>query len=88
MAHMKINDYGDEAAIVLPSSVIMQTPSGKDFVFVLDEKEGKTFAKRVLVKTGFEYEGKTEILEGLEKDTQVISEGAKSVRDGQRVRTS
>jgi hypothetical protein len=27
-------------------------------------------------------------LEGLEKDTQVISEGAKSVRDGQRVRTS
>ena len=88
MAHMKINDYGDKEAIVLPTSIVMQTAAGEDFVYVLEEKEGKAFAKKILVKTGFEYEGRTEILEGLEKDMQVISEGAKSVRDGQRVRLS
>ena len=88
MAHMKINDYGDKEAIVLPTSIVMQTAAGEDFVYVLEEKEGKAFAKKIFVKTGFEYEGRTEILEGLEKDMQVISEGAKSVRDGQRVRLS
>jgi len=88
MAHMKINDYGHDSAIVLPSSVVMQTAQGKDFIFTLDEKEGKTYAKKTYIKTGFEYEGQIEIIEGLEKDIRVITEGAKSVRDGERVRIS
>jgi RND family efflux transporter MFP subunit len=88
MAHLRINDYKAENALVLPSSIVMQSSQGDDFVFILEERDGNTYAKRLAVTTGHEYEGKVEIMSGLEKDMQVISKGAKSVRDGQRVRLS
>lgn len=88
LAHLRINDYNKDNAIVLSSSVVLQTSNGKDFVFVLEERDGKQFAKRQAVSTGMEYKGSVEIIDGLEKDTRVITLGAKSVRDGQRVRLS
>lgn len=88
LAHLRINDYSDDNALVLPSSIVMQTAEGADFIYVLADEGDKTFAKRVMVTTGHEYEGQIEILSGIENGTRVISNGAKSVRDGQRVRLS
>jgi len=66
----------------------MQTAEGDNFIYILNDEGEKTFAKRVIVTTGYEYEGRVEILEGVQGGDRVITNGAKSVRDGQRVRLS
>ncbi|NNC84418.1 MAG: efflux RND transporter periplasmic adaptor subunit [Flavobacteriales bacterium] len=88
LAHLSINDYVNEKAIVIPSAIIMQSTTGADYVYVLEESEGRQFAKRVAITTGKEYKGQVEVIDGLEPDMQIITEGARSVRDGQRVRLS
>ncbi len=88
LAHLRINDYTKESSLVLPSSIVMQTAEGENFIYILNDEGEKTFAKRVIVTTGYEYEGRVEILEGVQGGDRVITNGAKSVRDGQRVRLS
>ncbi len=86
-AKLKINDYTNEEAILIPQSVISENAEGEQYVYVVTNKNEKGIgnAKRVIIETGKTQGDVIEILNGLETGAEIIKEGARSVRDGQSV---
>ena len=86
-AKLKINDYTNEKAILIPQSVISENAEGEQYVYVVTDKNGKGIgnAKRVIIETGKTQGDVIEVLNGLETGAEIIKEGARSVRDGQSV---
>ena len=89
LAEVRIRDYAAEKAITLPSRVILQSPDGRDYVYLFEAMaNGRGKVRRQFIETGVSYEGRTEVLSGLESGLQVIDKGARSVKEGQRVEQS
>lgn len=86
-AKLKINDYTNEEAILIPQSVISENAEGEQYVYVVTDKNEKGIgnAKRVIIETGKTQGDVIEVLSGLETGSEIIKEGARSVRDGQSV---
>ncbi|WP_179344344.1 efflux RND transporter periplasmic adaptor subunit [Winogradskyella ursingii] len=86
-ARLKINDYTNENALLIPQSVISENAEGEQYVYVVSDKgaDGIGKAKRVIVETGRQQGDVIEVLNGLEAGAEIIKEGARSVRDGQSV---
>lgn len=86
-ARLKINDYINEKAILIPQSIISENANGQQYVYVLVNIEGdKAVAKQVIIETGRTQGDQIEVLSGLEENSEVIKEGARSVKDGQTVK--
>lgn len=86
-SRLKINDYSQEKAILIPQSIISENANGDQYVYVLkDRKNDKAIAKQTIIITGKTQVDNIEVLEGLTPDMQLIFEGARSVKDGQEVR--
>ena len=85
MVHVALQDYRNDAALAVPSSLIQQDVEGNDFVFVLENKGTYSQVAKVMVEAGLSYEGRTEIKSGIEAGTQLVDKGSRSVRTGQRV---
>jgi len=85
MVHVALQDYWNDAAMAVPSSLIQQDVEGNDFVFVLENKGTYSEVAKVMVETGLSYEGRTEIKSGIEAGAQLVDKGSRSVRTGQRV---
>lgn len=85
-AKLKINDYTNEKAILIPQSVISENAEGEQYVFIADAINGeKAKAKKVIISTGKTQGDFIEITDGLADGNAVIKEGARSVKDGQEV---
>src|SRR5690606_19298238 len=86
-ARLKINDYTNENAILIPQSIISENAEGEQYVYVVKDKNDKNqgTASRVIIKTGRTQGDLIEVLEGIEPDTELVQEGARSVKDGQTV---
>jgi len=87
-AKVKINDYTNEKAILVPQSILSENAEGEQYTYITSGKDAQNIAeaKRVIVKTGKTQGDFIEILEGLNTGDAIISEGARSVRDGQKVK--
>ncbi|MEM5566600.1 efflux RND transporter periplasmic adaptor subunit [Psychroserpens sp. AS72] len=86
-ARLKINDYTNENGLLIPQSVISENAEGSQYVYVVTDKDanGIGVAKRVIIETGKTQGDNIEVLSGIENGTEIIKEGARSVRDGQSV---
>jgi len=85
-AKLKINDYSNPNAILIPQSIISENANGEQFIYVVKNRNGKLgVSERVIIKTGKTQDNVIEVLEGLEKGFEIIQEGARSVKDGQTV---
>ena len=87
-AKIKINDYTNEQAILIPQSIISENSLGEQYIFIDNNtnKDNEAIVKKMIVKTGKNQEGFVEILQGLKSNDIVINEGARNVKDGQSVR--
>lgn len=86
-ARLKINDYTNESAIMIPQSIISENSEGEQFVYKLDSiSSDKATASRVIIKTGKTQGDVIEVIEGLSNGDRLIQEGARSVKDGQEVK--
>ena len=87
-ARVKINDYTNEKAILIPQSIISENADGDQYTYVVSGKDNKNIAEaqRVIVETGKTQGNYIEILEGLSHGDALISEGARSVKNGQKVK--
>ncbi|HDZ04639.1 hypothetical protein LCGC14_0080460 [marine sediment metagenome] len=87
-AKVNINDYTSEDAILIPTSIISENAEGEQYVFVAEEPnaEGESIVKRVIIATGKTQGANIEVLSGLEDGNHIINEGARSVKDGQKVK--
>ncbi|HIB47119.1 MAG TPA: efflux RND transporter periplasmic adaptor subunit [Flavobacteriaceae bacterium] len=86
-ARLRINDYTNNEAILIPQSIISENAEGEQYIYVLENQEDeKAVAKRVIIKTGQSQGDVIEVLEGLKAGDSIIQEGARSVKDGQTVK--
>jgi RND family efflux transporter MFP subunit len=86
-ARVSINDYTSAEAILIPQSVISENAAGQQYVYVLsDYSNGIGTAKRRIIETGEASETAIEILSGLEAGESIIVEGARRLKDGQRIK--
>ena len=85
-AKLKINDYSNPNAFLIPQSIISENANGEQFIYVVKNRNGKLgVSERVIIKTGKTQDSVIEVLEGLENGFEIIQEGARSVKDGQTV---
>jgi RND family efflux transporter MFP subunit len=87
-AKLKINDYTNENALLVPQSIISENADGEQYVYVVKNKKanGEGVANKVIIKTGKTQGDVIEVLEGIENGAEIIKEGARSVKDGQTVK--
>jgi membrane fusion protein (multidrug efflux system) len=84
---IQIKDYSNPKAITVPISIISENADGEQFLYVAQnpDKDGNAIAKRVIVKVGLSQGEFVEIIEGIKDGDLIIKEGARSVKDGQKV---
>ncbi len=80
---LKIIDYKNDKALVVPVNAIQKAESG-DYVFI--SENGK--AKRVNIQTGKISEGKAEILSGIKAGDKVIIAGTDGLSEGDIVKAN
>jgi membrane fusion protein (multidrug efflux system) len=86
-ARLRINDYTNEEALMIPQSIISENAEGDQYIFILDNIDGqKAIAKQTIIKTGKTQGDVIEVLEGVKDGDEIIKEGARSVKDGQTVK--
>ncbi|MEZ4720427.1 MAG: efflux RND transporter periplasmic adaptor subunit [Flavobacteriales bacterium] len=81
LGEVSIRDYHAKNAVVIPSSLVQMTPTGQQFVYII---EGD-MAKKVEIQTGMSYNDEIEVTEGLSGNETLINKGARSVKDGDAV---
>lgn len=85
-AKLKINDYTNPKAILIPQSVISENAEGVQYVYLADSLQDNTAkAKRAFIKTGRTQGDFIEVIDGLKDGDAIIDEGARSVNNGQEV---
>jgi membrane fusion protein (multidrug efflux system) len=82
IAVIKITDYKNDSAKVVPLAAIQQGADGKTFVYVAATSGGKTVAEKRDVTYTFSYNGKAEITAGLSEGDRVITEGYADLTPG------
>jgi len=82
-AEVSIQTGGNPAALIIPESALF-SQEGKFFVYTV----GDGVAKRKEVTTGVRFEGKVEILKGIQKEECVVTSGHEQLSDGMKVVTS
>ena len=86
-AKLKINDYTNAKAILIPQSIISENAEGQQYVYTITNKsQNKAIAKRVIITTGKTQGDFIEVLSGLVNGNEIIEEGARSVKDEQEVK--
>ena len=86
-AKLRINDYTNEEAILIPLSIISENAEGEQYVYTIAAKNDSiATAKRVIIETGKTEGDFIEVTSGLDNGSQIIDEGARSVKDGQDVK--
>lgn len=86
-AKLKINDYTNPSAILIPQYIISEDADGEQYVFILNNvKDGIGEVKRVTITTGKPQGDVIEVLTGLEDNMIVVQEGARTVKEGETVK--
>ena len=86
IATVKVNDYTVENAITVPENILQENAAGETIAYIYQPVNDSTgIAKRIIIETGLSYENHTEVKSGIKKGDTLIKEGAKTLRDGQKV---
>ena len=87
-AKVQLNDYTNENAILIPQSIVSENADGEQYAYVAEElnAENEAIVKKMIITTGKTQNGYVEILSGISNGNHIIKEGARSVKDGQKVK--
>lgn len=84
IAYLKIKDYTNAKAFCMPVNYVQSNQDGK-FVFVAKQNGADWVAERRSVKTGMDYNGVIEIIEGLLAGDKIITSGFQGLNQGEKV---
>ncbi len=87
-AKLRLNDYSNSNAILIPQSIISENAKGQQFIYVVkDNKEkNQVYAERLVIETGKTNGDFIEVTKNLDANVEIILEGARSVNNGQVVK--
>ncbi len=85
---LKINDYSNPEALMIPLRIIKENARGEKYVFKLklDGKDQVYLTKQVFLQLGKNSMDKIEVLEGIQAGDLLVDEGAIIVENNQRVK--
>lgn len=87
LAVVKIKDFEQPEAIVVPTNLILNDNQG-DFVYVVQENDGVSVATKKPVERGLSYQGETLIESGLTSGDRLVDEGFRSVAEGTQLKVT
>jgi RND family efflux transporter MFP subunit len=82
---LRINDYQNNQAIVLPINVIRSDNKGQ-YILLATQENDQYLARKKAVQVGQVYNGQAEIVGGLEKGQKIITGGYLGLNEGEVVR--
>ena len=87
-AKLKLNDYTNTNAILIPQSIISENAKGQQFIYIVKNKKENNLAvaERLVIETGKTQGDFIEVIKNLTSDAEIIMEGARSVNNGQVVK--
>lgn len=87
IATLEINNYKTGNAIVIPENILRENAQGQAFTFALTmENDSLGVAQFRELKLGKRYEGEIEVLEGLNASDIIVTEGARTIKKGEKVK--
>jgi len=84
IAMMKIIDYTNPSAVIIPVNIVQNDPTGA-FVFIAQNQNGVMVAKKQPVKMGKVYNGMAEITDGLKTGDKLITIGYEDLNNGDAI---
>lgn len=84
ISEVKLKVYTADNMIIVPAILVKQDFDG-EFIFIVEQKDGKTYAKKQYVKSIFNTDNKSIISEGLNDDDIIISEGYNQIVNGTEI---
>ncbi len=86
VAKLKIIDYANKDATVVPTNVIQEDGKGNQYLYIVEGSNGKTgVAKKTIVTVGKSSDNVTEIITGLSEEDVIVSEGVNAISDGMKL---
>ncbi|MES2628218.1 MAG: efflux RND transporter periplasmic adaptor subunit [Bacteroidota bacterium] len=85
VAKIKVRDYNNDKAIVVPAQAVLQDINGNSFVYLVEKGKEVPKVKKHAIKTGLTYNNQTEVISGLSGDEEIVVEGVRNVNDGDKV---
>jgi membrane fusion protein (multidrug efflux system) len=86
-ARVRINDYSNSQALLIPPSTISENSEGLQFVYIAadvnSDQVGK--AEKRFITTGLSQGELIEVLKGIKPGEYIIMEGARRIREGQEI---
>ena len=87
VAKLEINNYSNKNAKLIPANIIQENSKGEKYVFVISEvDEDEAKVTRKLIETGKKYKGQIEVIEGLENGDRIVSAGALTLINDEKVK--
>ena len=85
---LKINDYSNPEALMIPMRIVKENANGKKYIFKLksDGKDQVYRTDQTFVRLGKNIMDKVEVLEGIQAGDLLVNEGATIVENNQRVK--
>jgi hypothetical protein len=68
----------------LPVNLVQSNQDGK-FVYVAKQNGNEFIAERRMIKTGMDYNGSMEVVEGITSGDKLITSGFQNLNDGEKV---
>ncbi len=85
IAMLKVNDYKNRKAIVIPINNV-QTDQKGSFVYIAQSTEKGYVAKKIYVEQGVTYNGQVEIAKGLNINDKMVTAGYLELEDGEAIK--
>ena len=87
-AKLKLNDYTNTNALLIPQSIISENAKGEQFIYIVKDKKenGEAVTERLIIETGKTQGDFIEVTKNLLAGAEIVMEGARSVTNGQVVK--
>jgi membrane fusion protein (multidrug efflux system) len=86
VAKLKIIDYTNKSAIVVPTNIVQEDGDGNKFIYTVEKSNGKSGnAKKTLVTIGKSSDNVTEIVSGLSENDIIVTEGVNNISEGMKL---
>ncbi len=85
-AKLKINDYTNPKALLIPQNLISENAAGDQYVFTVNKNsKNETIATQKTIITGLTQGSLVEVMHGIKAGDILVSEGARSVKNQQPI---
>ena len=88
LAEIDVIDFTADSAVVVPSNLLLQGSGGKNYVFVATNNNGVVEAVKKAVEIKMSFKQESLIASGIKANDNIISKGARSIKDGETVEIS